>query len=63
MIRSLFFRLLSALFVIFGVVTIVFFLIHIVPGDPVEVMLGESVSSADRTAIIRSIGLDQPLWL
>lgn len=45
----------------FGVVCLVFFLLHLVPGDPVEVMLGESARPADRTALQQSLGLDQPL--
>lgn len=44
-------RLSSALLVIFGVVCMVFMLIHMVPGDPVEVMLGESAQPADRMAL------------
>lgn len=59
-------RLLLAVFVVLGVCSIVFFLIHLVPGDPVEVMLGELASSADREALRQSLGLDQPLlsqWL
>jgi peptide/nickel transport system permease protein len=56
-------RIGSALVVILGVVFIVFLLIHLVPGDPVEVMLGESASAVDRQALRHSLGLDQPLWL
>ncbi|WP_198264511.1 nickel ABC transporter permease [sulfur-oxidizing endosymbiont of Gigantopelta aegis] len=55
-------RLASALIVILGVVCLVFLLIHIVPGDPVEVMLGESASGADREALRHALGLDLPLW-
>lgn len=55
-------RLHSAVWVIFGVVTLVFLLIHWVPGDPVEVMLGESGAAADREALRHALGLDQPLW-
>lgn len=44
-----------------GVVCVVFFLLHLVPGDPVEVMLGESARPADREALQRALGLDQPL--
>ncbi|MBI5450756.1 MAG: ABC transporter permease [Gammaproteobacteria bacterium] len=55
-------RLLSALLVIFGVSTVVFLLIHIVPGDPVEVMLGEASQAADREALRHALGLDLPLW-
>lgn len=55
-------RLLSALLVLFGVVTLVFLLIHIVPGDPIEVMLGESAQPADRQALRQALGLDLPLY-
>ena len=55
-------RIASAFIVIFGVVLIVFMLIHMVPGDPVEVMLGESATAIDREALRHSLGLDQPLW-
>ncbi len=54
-------RLASAAVVIFGVLVLVFLLIHLVPGDPVEVMLGESARAADRAALRQSLGLDQPL--
>ncbi|MES9971618.1 MAG: nickel ABC transporter permease [Candidatus Thiodiazotropha sp.] len=54
-------RLLSALLVMLGVVCLVFMLIHLVPGDPVDVMLGESAIAADRQALRTSLGLDQPL--
>jgi peptide/nickel transport system permease protein len=53
---------LSSLFtVIFGVLILTFMLIHLVPGDPVEVMLGESASTADRVQLRADLGLDQPL--
>jgi peptide/nickel transport system permease protein len=54
-------RLAGALLVILGVVSIVFMLIHLIPGDPVEIMLGESAAAADREALRISLGLDQPL--
>ena len=47
--------------VIFGVLLLTFLLIHLVPGDPVEVMLGESASVADRGALRADLGLNQPL--
>jgi peptide/nickel transport system permease protein len=47
--------------VIFGVLLLTFLLIHLVPGDPVEVMLGESASAADREALRADLGLNQPL--
>ena len=54
-------RLLGALLVILGVVSIVFLLIHMIPGDPVEIMLGESASTADRQALRVALGLDLPI--
>ena len=54
-------RLISAALVVVGVVCLVFFLIHLVPGDPVEVMLGESARPADREALRAALGLNQPL--
>jgi len=61
MLTFLFQRLFGAVVVIAGVVTLVFLLIHLVPGDPVEVMLGESASVADRESLRAALGLDQPL--
>ena len=54
-------RILTAFAVVFGVVCLVFFLLHLVPGDPVEVMLGESARPADRVALQQALGLDLPL--
>ncbi len=54
-------RLFGACLVMLGVVSIVFLLIHLVPGDPVESMLGESASAADRVALRTALGLDRPL--
>ena len=60
-VRLLISRVLTAFAVVLGVVCLVFFLLHLVPGDPVEVMLGESARPADREALQRALGLDQPL--
>jgi len=59
-------RLFTAVWVMFGVASLVFFIIHWVPGDPVEVMLGESAAVADREALREALGLNLPLaeqWL
>ncbi|RLA06325.1 MAG: glutathione ABC transporter permease GsiC [Gammaproteobacteria bacterium] len=54
-------RFAAALLVIFGVSVAVFVLTHIIPGDPVEVMLGERASTADRAALAKAYGLDRPV--
>lgn len=54
-------RLLGLVPVVFGVLLLTFLLVHLVPGDPVEVMLGESATTADRTQLRAELGLDQPL--
>ncbi|OQW94352.1 MAG: glutathione ABC transporter permease GsiC [Beggiatoa sp. IS2] len=62
MLSFLFSRVLSTLTVIVGVITLVFLLIHIVPGDPVQVMLGETATPTDQEALRQALGLDKPLW-
>jgi peptide/nickel transport system permease protein len=54
-------RLFQLFTVTFGVLVLTFLLIHLVPGDPVDVMLGESASMADRDALREQLGLTQPL--
>lgn len=64
--RYLLLRLASAVVTVLGVVTLVFLLVHLVPGDPVDVMLGESARPAERAALRAALGLDRPLgvqWL
>jgi peptide/nickel transport system permease protein len=61
MASYLFHRMAGALLVIFGVTCIVFFLVHLIPGDPVEIMLGESASVADREVLRAALGLDKPV--
>jgi peptide/nickel transport system permease protein len=47
--------------VILGVATLVFALIHLVPGDPAQAMLGETAPQADVLKLRHSLGLDRPL--
>ena len=56
-------RLLGVVPVVLGVVLLTFLLVHAVPGDPVEVMLGESASSADRMQLRADLCLDQPIYV
>jgi peptide/nickel transport system permease protein len=54
-------RILAIIPVMAVVVTIVFFLIHLIPGDPVSVMLGPDASPAQIQATRAALGLDRPL--
>ncbi len=56
-------RITSACIVVLGVSCLVFFFIHLIPGDPIEVMLGESARPADREALRQALGLDQPVLM
>ena len=55
-------RLLQAVPTLLGVVTLVFFLLHLVPGDPVDALLGETALAADRDAMRKALHLDVPLF-
>ncbi len=46
-----------------GVVTVVFLIVHLIPGDPVEIMLGEQARAVDREALRHEMGLDKPIHL
>jgi ABC-type dipeptide/oligopeptide/nickel transport system permease component len=61
MVRYLIRRLLLTVPVMLGVATLVFALIHLVPGDPAQAMLGETAPQADVLKLRHSLGLDQPL--
>jgi peptide/nickel transport system permease protein len=61
MLRQFATRLLYTLPVLWLVVSVVFLLIHIVPGDPIQQMLGEGAASADIEAARHAYGLDVPL--
>ena len=59
-------RVAHALLVLVGVASVVFVLLRVLPGDPVELMAGESATPVDREAMASALGLDQPLpqqWL
>jgi peptide/nickel transport system permease protein len=55
-------RLLLVVPVVWGVVTLVFLFLHLIPGDPVEILLGETALPADRESLRTELGLDKPLF-
>lgn len=54
-------RLLSIPPLLLGAATVVFFLLHLVPGDPAAAMLGEGASPGDVASLRADLGLDRPL--
>ena len=61
MARYLVRRLLLTVPVLLGVASLVFALIHLVPGDPAQAMLGEGASQEEVIKLRTSLGLDRPL--
>ena len=61
MVRFLLRRLLLTIPVLLGVATLVFSLIHLVPGDPAQAMLGDGASPRDIAELRTNLGLDRPL--
>jgi peptide/nickel transport system permease protein len=55
-------RVLQALGVIAGVVVVTFLLLHLIPGDPAQSMLGNRATPEAVAALRQQWGLDRPLW-
>lgn len=62
MLRFLVRRLFYGGLVLGGVVTLVFFLFNILPGDPARMMMGQRADLASIESLRRELGLDQPRW-
>ncbi len=54
-------RVALAVPLLFGIATVIFLLIHFIPGDPVEVMLGPGAGPGDVADLRHRLGLDRPL--
>ena len=61
MLRYLVRRLLLTIPVLLGVATLVFSLIHFIPGDPAQAMLGEGAAPEDIAQLRQRLGLDRPI--
>jgi len=55
-------RLVQSIPVVFGVTVVVFFMVHLLPGNPALVLLGQSATPERVAALNTQLGLDQPLW-
>jgi peptide/nickel transport system permease protein len=54
-------RIILLIPVLFGVVTLVFLLVHFIPGDPVDLMLGDQAVESDKEILRHHLGLDKPI--
>ncbi|MFC4733911.1 ABC transporter permease [Salipiger abyssi] len=62
-LRYIALKLLSAIPMVLGVITVNFILIHLAPGDPVSILVGETEPTPEQlAALYAKMGLDQPLW-
>jgi peptide/nickel transport system permease protein len=55
-------RFLQMIPITFGILTLVFSLIHMIPGDPARQIAGENARAEDVASVRKALGLDQPLW-
>ena len=62
LLQKIFRRTFLSLLTLFLAVSFSFFLIHLVPGDPIDFILGEQSGSVERLSLQKSLGLDQSLW-
>jgi len=61
MLRYSLIRLMYGILVLFGVITLIFFLFNVLPGDPARMMLGQRADISSVEAINRDLGRDKPL--
>ncbi|HTU64259.1 MAG TPA: hypothetical protein VMF89_37595, partial [Polyangiales bacterium] len=61
LLRYVLLRVLRGIATVFGVVSLVFLLLHLIPGDPVAAMLGDQASPEERLALRKTLHLDLPL--
>ena len=54
-------KIIFVIFQVLGIYAIIFLLLHLIPGDPIQVMLGDSASIADQDKLRSQLGLDKPI--
>ena len=52
----------SSFLQVLGIFIITFLILHLLPGDPIQVMLGESASLSDQVKLRAELGLDRPIY-
>jgi len=61
--NNIFSKFIFVLFQLIGIFLLTSLLLHLIPGDPIQVMLGESSSLADQNKLRSQLGLDQPIYI
>ncbi len=61
MIKFILKKILYGILVLFGVITVIFFLFNVLPGDPATIMLGQRANKESVEAIHRDLGTDRPI--
>jgi peptide/nickel transport system permease protein len=56
-------KLLYSILILFGVITVTFSLMYVIPGDPARLMLGQRADIASIEAVRKQLGLDDPLYI
>ena len=62
MLKYLIKKLLYSILIIWGVVTLIFILFNLVPGDPARMMMGQRTDSTSLAAVRHDLGLDRPVF-
>src|SRR6267142_2487879 len=62
MVQYIIRRFLQMIPITFGILTLVFSLIHLIPGDPARQIAGENARPDDVQEVRKALGLDKPLW-
>jgi len=62
MLKYIIKKLLYSLLIVWGVVTLIFILFNLVPGDPARMMMGQRTDSASLAAVRHDLGLDRPVF-
>lgn len=58
LVKKIFYTIL----ILWGVVSLIFFLFNVIPGDPTRMILGQHTDSASVQMVKQDLGLDQPTW-
>ena len=53
----------SSFLQILGIFVVTFFILHLIPGDPIQVMLGESAAISDQIKLRTELGLNKPIYV